>query len=257
MKIALDYGHNCSPDTGANGYKFEDDLIRQVGSYLIPLLQNMGHEIVLTCPKKIYSVNDSLQQRCNKANSADADIFVSLHFNSFSVPSARGTEVWVTSTDSKLYDEAKAIASNIAKLGYVNRGVKCGNFKVLRDTNMPAMLIEGCFVSSKSDIENFNAEKMANAIAQGLHGKLATPVVQVTPTKEKGTLTVLVDTLLKPSTEQSEDLPRTQCKPIPKGEYSFTFLGDEEGHFLVKFDEKDHDKFGDNEWYVYHEHVKF
>lgn len=253
MKIAVDIGHNSPPDTGADNIKFEDDLVRQIAGYLIPQLQNMGHEVILTCPKRSESVNHSLNQRCDTANNNDADIFVSLHCNSFDSQSAQGTEVWIANENSKLRDEAVAIANNIAKLGYVNRGVKVGNFRVLTGTNMPALLVESCFVSSQHDIDKFNANDIASAIAYGLMGKIVPPHTPVTHMQEKGTLEVLVNTILKPSPEQASELPQTQCKPIAKGKYGFTLLADEEAHYLVKFDAG----FDDKPWYIFHGHCKF
>lgn len=253
MKIALDIGHNCPPDTGAVGLKSEDRLVTAIAGHLVPLLQKMGHHVILTCPVEARSVNHSLNQRCDAANINKADIFVSLHCNSFSSPSARGTEVWIANRNSKLRDEAHAIANNIAKLGYVNRGVKVGNFKVLTGTNMPAILIEACFVSSKEDTERFDANDIANAIANGITGKLVTPETPVTHVQERGVLEVLVNTILKPSTEQASDIPQSQCKPISTGRYQFTLLGDEEGHYLVKFDSG----FDGKQWYIYHGHCKF
>lgn len=253
MKIALDYGHNSPPDTGANGIKFEDDLVRELGNELVPILESMGHDIIFTQPKKSQSVNHSLTQRCNTANAHDADIFVSLHFNSFNSVKAQGTEVWVTSDKSKVYTEAKIIASNIAKLGFVNRGVKCGTFKVLKGTNMPAILIEGCFISSQSDVDKFDAKTMASAIANGLVGNLTTPPSPVTATKEHGKLNVTEDTILKPSTEQSVSIPKASKLPISVGTYGVTLLGDEEEHYLVRFDEG----FDGKSWFIYHGHSKF
>ncbi len=73
---------------------------------------------------------------------------------------------------------AKPVLDEIIKLGYFNRGVKSGSHLfVLKNTNMPAILVEGCFVDSKKDMELFNPEALANAIVKGLTGKLPTETV--------------------------------------------------------------------------------
>jgi N-acetylmuramoyl-L-alanine amidase len=69
-------------------------------------------------------------------------------------------------------DSGKTMAANIvnsiAALGFNNRGIKYGDYHVLRNTTMPAVLIETCFLDSNSDMERYNAENISNAIIEGL-----------------------------------------------------------------------------------------
>jgi N-acetylmuramoyl-L-alanine amidase len=255
MKYAIDFGHNSpTKDTGADGYKFEDDLVREVGKLLVQKLKNNGDEVILTQPPKpSSSVNASLNYRCEVANRSNADIFVSLHFNSFT-SSANGTEVWVASENSKVYKEAELVVQNIAKLGFTNRGVKCGNFRVLTGTDMPAMLIEGCFVSSKRDMNLFNAETMATAIFKGLKGNKVKQVPEVETHKENAKLKVTHKTLLKPSTKQSNQIDSNLLKTIDICEYDINLLADEEGHYLITFDKKE--LFGISQFFIFSEHCE-
>jgi N-acetylmuramoyl-L-alanine amidase len=166
MKFGIDIGHNSPPDTGAVGIKVEDQLTKDVGTRLIKKLTTAGHSVVNCTSTQANSVNDSLQQRVDKANSNKVDIFVSIHFNSFN-GAASGTEIYAIS------DAAQAIAqpvlNQIIKLGFGNRGVRDKpRFFVIKNTTMPAILIECCFVDSVIDMKLFDAEKMATAIAKGL-----------------------------------------------------------------------------------------
>ncbi len=165
MKIAIDLGHGCSPDTGAVGVRREEDLINEVGKYLIENLQKLGHTVILCRPSKARSVTNSLWQRCNTANRSGADIFVSLHFNAYN-GKAYGCETFAISDAGRRI--AAPVQQEICKLGFYNRGVKTGRYYVLRNTTMPAILIEGAFCDSKRDMSLFNAEKMAGAIVRGL-----------------------------------------------------------------------------------------
>lgn len=175
MKIAVDIGHNCYPDIGASAIGNEDSMVKDVGNRLIPKLQALGHSVLLVTPTSASSVTDSLAQRVNSANSWGADQYVSLHENA---GGGQGTEVWIGSESSRTM--AQNIANSIAALGFTNRGVKVQgvdgpHLYVLNYTNMPALLVEGCFVDSQSDMNRFNAENMANAICKGITGSVPSP----------------------------------------------------------------------------------
>lgn len=165
MKIAIDRGHGVRFDGGAVGIRREEDLINSVADCLVKRLRNSAQEIIETRPTWASSTLNSLSRRCQIANNANADIFVSLHFNAFN-GSAYGTEVYAISGKGKTI--ARKVVNNISSLGYFNRGVKHRGFHILRYTSMPAILVEGCFVDNWRDINLFNADKMAQAIANGL-----------------------------------------------------------------------------------------
>ena len=175
MKFGIDIGHNCPPDSGAEGIKSENKLTMEVGNKVIAKLENLGHTVIACKPNSARTVNQSLGSRCEKANSNRVDIFVSIHFNAFN-GQANGTEVFAISDAGKKV--AQKVLDEIVKLGFFNRGVKSGShLYVLRRTNMPGILIECCFIDSAKDIQLYDGETMANAIVAGLTGKVAkTPV---------------------------------------------------------------------------------
>ncbi|MEH2325166.1 MAG: N-acetylmuramoyl-L-alanine amidase [Nostoc sp.] len=181
MKFGIDSGHNCPPDTGARGIKFEDNLTLDVGNRVIAKLRALGNEVVVCKPSSASTVRDSLSKRCATANASKVDIYVSIHFNCFNAQ-ANGTEVFATSdTGIKI---AKPVLDEIVKLGFFNRGIKSGSHLfVLKNTDMPAILVECCFVDSQKDMNLFNPEAMANAIVKGLTGKV--PSVSVKPVQDE------------------------------------------------------------------------
>ena len=172
-KYGIDMGHNCPPDTGASGLKQEDVMTKEVGTKVIEKLKALGHEVVKCNPSKASSVTNSLAQRCNIANSNNVDVYVSIHFNCFN-GQAKGAEVFAIGNTSKAI--AKPVLDNIVKIGYTNRGVNDGShLYVLRNTDMPAILVEGCFCDSKEDMQRYNPEALADAIIKGLTGKIPAP----------------------------------------------------------------------------------
>lgn len=170
MIIVVDPGHNCPPDTGASGFGNEDRMNKLVGESLIAKLIKAGVDVIDCRPGRATSVNHSLQSRVATANRSNADYYVSIHHNA---GGGTGAEVYAIS------DKACAIASkvldSIVKLGFKSRGVKNTAFSVLKNTKMPAILIEVCFVDNKSDVELWESlghDKIAQAIFDGLNNAL-------------------------------------------------------------------------------------
>lgn len=235
MKFGIDIGHNCPPtDIGAVGIEPEDKLTKDVGTRLMQKLAMAGHSVVNCTPNQASSLGESLRKRVNKANNNQVDIFVSIHFNKAFpniIDRAVGTEVYAVSNAGKAI--ARSVLNEIVKLGFINRGVKNTAFFVIKNTSMPAILIECCFLDSRADMQLFDAEKMAEAIKVGLIGDS-----DDSPTVQPATLKITQPTILKPSTLQGSDLPPDTLINIDVGEYDVSDFRLEERHYWVKWPDK-------------------
>lgn len=176
MKYGLDFGHNAPPDTGAmSGY--EDELNKELGTKVAAGLISLGHDVVICNPQsKVFSVNQSLRERCRIANNAKVERFVSFHFNAFNTV-AFGCEVYYVSSAG--YKMAKSVVDEICGLKsgnfqLRNRGAKRTTlFQVLNGTNAPAILIETAFCDNPNDMrvyKEIGSDKVAAAIVKGLTG---------------------------------------------------------------------------------------
>ncbi|OPJ65087.1 N-acetylmuramoyl-L-alanine amidase [Clostridium oryzae] len=164
IKFAIDIGHNTPHDTGARGIRSEDELTREVGKRVIRKLRALGYAVVSTLPSTSKSQIDSFKQRVDIANKNKVDYFVSIHFN---CGGGQGSEVFYYSSAGKRL--AKNVVNQLAALGYRNRGVRCDKqHYVLKHTKAKAILIECAFVDSESDMARYNADRMAQAIVNGL-----------------------------------------------------------------------------------------
>lgn len=171
MKYGIDIGHNCPPDIGARGIRQEDHLTMEVGTRVISKLKSLGHQVINCKPSRASSVGNSLQQRCNIANFNRVDVFVSIHFNSFN-RQVNGTEIFTGSDTGRRI--AQPVLDNIVKLGFFNRGVKSGlHLYVVKNTNMPAILVECCFCDAQQDMNRYNPDTLSDAIVRGLTGQTA------------------------------------------------------------------------------------
>lgn len=121
----------------------------------------------------------SLAPRYNLANDIDADLFISVHVNSWIYSSSvNGTETFYSSSNNRTNsygmtskDFANMLHKDMIKvIGRADRGVKISNnLAVLRYTKMPAILIETAFATNKKDAEvlNTKVDEMAKTIYNG------------------------------------------------------------------------------------------
>ena len=173
--VIIDCGHCLSgSDTGASGLGYREEVLtREVGNSLANILTKAGTEYVFVHPDSSSSVNSSLRARVDKANRYGyAIIYVSIHFNSFGNGSANGAEVLISARGGKAEQFAKNIQAKLVnEAGLYNRGVKVNaNLYVLRNTNMPAVLVECGFISNRGDMNKYNPNKYAECIAEGILG---------------------------------------------------------------------------------------
>ena len=160
IKIYIDQGHNPeNPNAGAEGNGLrEQDLVYVIGQRLASRLRaNPNFEVRLSRPTEDTllgtSNSTSLAARVNDANRWGADYFISLHTNAAASSSASGTEALVYDRNSRAYDFAREILTNLTDVtGLRDRGVKSRpGLYVLRKTQMPATLIELGFITNPGD----------------------------------------------------------------------------------------------------------
>ena len=167
--ICLDPGHGGKDPGACAGGEREKDIALKVVKLIGGKLA--GHNIVYTRTDDSYP---ELSQRTDLANRIKADLFVSIHCNSAVSTQANGVEVYTHTSQS---EGAVAVASAIYKRllaasGMTGRGIKAGNYHVLRETTMPAVLVELGFISNAADRAKLIApdwqDKAAAAIAAGI-----------------------------------------------------------------------------------------
>lgn len=184
-KIVIDPGHG-GYDTGAigsNGTR-EKDITLAVGLKLGKLLEKQNVQVVYT--RKTDDVSwpsnelEDLQARSKISDDFKPDYYVSIHCNSFKSSSAYGTETYSYSYGGKAEKLARDVQSElVGTLGTYDRGMKLGNFYVIRETEAPAILTELAFISNpdeesllnSDDFQNKCAEAIARAIMKNLKGE--------------------------------------------------------------------------------------
>lgn len=156
-RIVLDPGHGGS-DSGARGHNglMEKTATLAISKNVAAILRSSGAVVTMTRDTDVdvygpmASDRDELQARVNAGNaSAGNEIFVSIHCDAFTSPSAHGTSTFYYQSSYRGRLLAEAIHEAIvAETGLASRGAKTARFYVLRNSAMPATLIETAFISN-------------------------------------------------------------------------------------------------------------
>ncbi|MBM7865337.1 SH3 domain-containing protein [Heliobacterium gestii] len=187
--IVIDPGHGNVNlnwnvvDQGASGPQgsHEKDVTLDVGRRLADTLKARGVNVIMTwTAEQLIRSESDLSYRADMANKAKADLYVSIHCNSHTVPDTSGTTTYYFYKDddarpgegTRMRMAGMIQQSLVAALGRRDIGIKGANFAVLRETNMPAVLVELMFISNPEEENLLNQDavraKAATAIADGL-----------------------------------------------------------------------------------------
>ena len=155
----------CQQRTGRDGCA--EDILNEIDvansyyQYIIERLKSLGHEVLDVTPPEAYrSLSDSLMYGVNMANNWGADYFISCHANSCDrTDNPVGCEVVYLGSSSKGKFLAENVDNSIASLGFKDRGAKADvrGLCELRNTDMPAIIIEPFFISSQADVDLWNS----------------------------------------------------------------------------------------------------
>lgn len=193
LVVVLDPGHGGQDSGAMCGTVMEKDLALDVALRAELILRAAGFATVLTREDDRYV---ALSERVSLGNREDNSLFISIHFNGDVRPAASGIEtyyalrqsVWSPGFFSWLpflqrVDAAPLTAKSESLAGFiqaalvkrtqaVNRGTKPEQFYVIANVRNPAALVEGGFLTNKSDVAKLATteyrQQMASAISDGV-----------------------------------------------------------------------------------------
>jgi N-acetylmuramoyl-L-alanine amidase-like protein len=171
-RIVISSGHGKYV-RGASGILDEVDEARKVVEGVAEKLRDRDVDVKVFHDDTSYSQNVNLETIVNYHNAQNRDLDVSVHFNAYvETEKPMGTEVLYV-TQSGL---AGQLSGAIADCGFINRGPKKRtDLFFLNNTEMPAVLIEVCFVDSSADADIYGSMfgEICEAIAGVLGGEEA------------------------------------------------------------------------------------
>ena len=127
-------------------------------------------------------INMSLYERSVLTNNANADAFVEIHGDSAANAAAKGIGTWIYTDNTRLTTAAQkdmrnefgsvmnqALANTTGQPAYV----KYGNFSVIRETEVPCVLVECGFLTNAEDATRLATDAYQEKLAQGIYNGLA------------------------------------------------------------------------------------
>lgn len=174
-KVCLDAGHGGKKPGAEYKGLIEKDVNLKVTLRAGDILEAYGYEVVYTRKDDSHV---ELMERCNIANDALADIFVSIHCNATdnNAEKAKGEEIWIFEGSKKSLKLAECLVDEVDAFfpDEPFRGIKeTQGLVVLHYTNMPAVLIELGFIDRSSTNASFQdantLEKISQLIATGVN----------------------------------------------------------------------------------------
>jgi N-acetylmuramoyl-L-alanine amidase len=193
--VVLDPGHGGFDKGAISSYGCEKDFALDVAQDIKPLLEAKGLNVKMTRDRDVFV---PLELRARIANATKDSIFVSIHFNATdSNPAAQGFEIFSLTPRGapSTADDALALRfmnmqagspvdapslalsmsvyhSVIGHFSEYDRGIKRARFAVLRLTNIPAVLVEGGFLTERGEsrliAQSSWRAKLAQSIATGI-----------------------------------------------------------------------------------------
>lgn len=206
--VVVDPGHGGYDKGQVSRYGYEKDFALDVARKLRPLLQSKGLRVIMTREGDYFV---PLEVRAQIANKARDSIFVSIHFNgSNDDRNATGFEIFSftprgapSTSDSAVAPSALSAQPGSAVdaqstalsaciyhslLGHIpeyDRGIKRARFAVLRLTKVPAVLIEGGFLTEQGQCKLIAQKewraKLAHAISVGIESYRALGIKKQPP----------------------------------------------------------------------------
>ncbi|MEW6172204.1 MAG: N-acetylmuramoyl-L-alanine amidase [Bacillota bacterium] len=181
--IVVDPGHGgVDPGAHYRGQILEKDLVLDIAKEVQRCLTNAGAEVIMTrtddrdlAPPEIASLaarkRHDLKARVGLANAAKADLYLSIHINSSRDSDKTGVYVYYSSKPG-----SKHLAELIENEAWRYLGKKRlplpGTFYILRETIMPAVLVEAGFISNPQEkmllCDKRYQEKVAWVIFRGV-----------------------------------------------------------------------------------------
>lgn len=169
--VVLDPGHGGFALGAHVGKIREKTLALKTAQKVQKLLRKKGYRVVMTRTNDTFI---ALEKRAKIANRTKCKLFVSIHYNAHHDSSVKGLEVFYYKKGSKWRAKRskkaaeKVLGRLVKKTHGYSRGIKHGNFHVLRETTMPAILVEGGFITHDKERSELAQDSHLNQIAEAI-----------------------------------------------------------------------------------------
>lgn len=169
--IVIDAGHGGTDSGALNGSVMEKGVTLNVSKLVRDKLENAGAKVIMTRQSDTYP---TLEDRVRIAENSYAELFVSIHVNAAGAVEARGAETYYNTShndnSAESYDLATEIQEQLVALTHMyDRGVKDGPWHVIREQDIPAVLVELGFISNDGDLSKLTSSHYQNLYAESIY----------------------------------------------------------------------------------------
>lgn len=164
--VVIDPGHGgADPGERSVAGAWETDLAWDLAGRVADRLTLAGARARFT---RTEADGPDESERARRANELGADLFISLHFNAHREPMAEGSSIYYFRTSSAGALLAERIQSQIVALGLEDCRSHASSHQVLRETRMPAVLIEPAHLSNPDDAKRCADAEFRAAVAEAI-----------------------------------------------------------------------------------------
>lgn len=166
--VVIDPGHG-GEDPGATGVsgKYEKDFTLSLSKKVASVLEKESEiEVHMTREEDTF-ISSKGSLRAKFANELNADLFISIHGNTFTDPDLSGTQTFYYHDNSKPFAEAMH-QHMVNATRFIDQGVNKGNYFVLRDSNMPSVLLEIGYLTNALEEQKMLREDFQETIADSI-----------------------------------------------------------------------------------------
>lgn len=176
--VAIDPGHGgddrgqeedgglvTKQEWGGIGIGSEADLCWDLATRLADRLARQGARVRFT---RLEAENPDSSARAGRANEISADVFISLHLNAHTEPTAEGSSTYFWRTSRAGAQLAELIQEELTNLGLQDCRSHSGSFSILRETGMPAVLVEPAYLTNPDDAKRLEDPDFRTAVADSL-----------------------------------------------------------------------------------------
>ena len=169
--IIIDPGHGGTDSGNTFGTIYEKDVVLKVSKLVERKLAATGANVLMTRTDDVYP---TLPDRVDFTNVNYGEIFVSIHANSvLNNTTANGTETFyaMTSGDKQESIDLATFVNNqiVNDIKMRNRGVKNEQFYVIRNTIIPAILVELGFLTNSEDRAKLTDDHYIELFAESIY----------------------------------------------------------------------------------------
>ncbi|MCM1569257.1 MAG: N-acetylmuramoyl-L-alanine amidase [Roseburia sp.] len=171
LLIAIDPGHGGTDEGCSRSDVYEKDINLQIALAVEAQLRELGYQVMLTRDE---DTEVALEKRAAMANEAAADMYISIHQNACEETASGvcGIEVWYNSNKSEAGSRrlARLLQDNLSLYTAAKERelVADNSLYVLRETDMPACLIETGFLSNREERKLLTSQEYQSRLAEAI-----------------------------------------------------------------------------------------